>query len=251
MSPPPPGQAGLPPPGGAGLLPPGGAGLPPGQRIYAIGDIHGCLDKFRALHAIIRADLRAYPIARPLIIHLGDYIDRGPDSAGVVRALMAMDDLPVINLMGNHEQTALAALDGEGAACADWLAYGGEAALRSWGLSPAGPRSAWRLPAAETAWLRALRPHHVVGGYIFVHAGLRPGVPLAEQSLEDRLRIRRPFLDSDVDFGAVVVHGHTPTRARLPERHANRINLDTGAVFGGPLTCGVFEGDSVQFLSAE
>ena len=76
-------------------------------------------------------------------------------------------------------------------------------------------------------------------------------MPLAEQSLEDRLRIRRPFLDSDADFGAVVVHGHTPTRGRVPERHANRVNLDTGAVFGGPLTCGVFEGDRVQFLSVD
>ena len=224
--------------------------LLPGQRIYAIGDIHGCLDKFRALHATIRADLAAYPIARPLIIHLGDYIDRGADSAGVVRALMAMDDLPVVNLMGNHEDTALAALGGEGAACADWLACGGEAALRSWGLDPAGPRADWRLPEAEHAWLRALRPHHVASGYVFVHAGLRPGVPLAEQSLEDRLRIRRPFLDSNADFGAVVVHGHTPTRDRTPERHANRINLDTGAVYGGPLTCGVFEGDMVAFLTA-
>lgn len=225
--------------------------LPAGQRIYAIGDIHGCLDKFRALHVTIRADLRAYPTARPLIIHLGDYIDRGPDSAGVVRALMAMDDLPVINLMGNHEDTALAALAGEGAACADWLHQGGETALRSWGVDPAGLRAAWKLPSAELAWLRALRPHHVAGGYVFVHAGLRPDTPWAEQTLQDKLRIRRPFLDSDADFGAVVVHGHTPTRSRAPERHANRINLDTGAVFGGPLTCGVFEGGTVQFLSAD
>jgi serine/threonine protein phosphatase 1 len=229
---------------------PGGAGLAKGERIYAIGDVHGCLDKFTGLHAAIRVDLRAYPIAHPLIIHLGDYIDRGPDSAGVVRALMAMDDLPVISLMGNHEQTALAALNGEGAACADWLAYGGDAALRSWGLDPHGARTDWRLPEAELAWLRALRPHHAAGGYVFVHAGLRPGVPLAEQTLQDKLCIRRPFLDSEADFGAVVVHGHTPTRGRVPERHANRINLDTGAVYGGPLTCGVFEGETVQFLSS-
>ncbi len=229
---------------------PSAAGLPPGQRIYAIGDIHGCLDKLRALHATIRADLRAYPIARPLTLHLGDYIDRGPDSAGVVRALMDMCDLPIINLMGNHEQTALAALGGEGAACADWLHQGGEPALQSWGLDAAGPRAGWQLPDAELAWMRGLAPHHVAGGYVFVHAGLRPGLPLAEQSLEDKLRIRRPFLDSDADFGAVVVHGHTPTRSRAPERHRNRINLDTGAVFGGPLTCGVFEGETVQFLSA-
>lgn len=223
--------------------------LPPGQRIYAIGDVHGCLDKLLALHRIIRADLAAYPIARPLLIHLGDLIDKGPDSAGVVRALMAMDDLPCINLMGNHEDTALAALAGEGAACADWRAIGGDAALRSWGLDPEGPRAAWRIPEAERAWMQALRPHHAAGGYIFVHAGLRPGVALADQTLEDKLRIRRPFLDSTADFGALVVHGHTPTRGREPERHPNRVNLDTGAVYGGPLTCGVLEGDSLSFLA--
>ncbi|NCY25694.1 MAG: serine/threonine protein phosphatase, partial [Alphaproteobacteria bacterium] len=146
--------------------------------------------------------------------------------------------------------TALAALGGEGAACADWLAYGGDVALRSWGLDPEGPRAAWRLPAAEHAWLAALRPHHVAGGYIFVHAGIRPGVPWAEQSLEDKLRIRRAFLDNEEEHGAIIVHGHTPTRGRAPERHRNRVALDTGAVFGGPLTCGVFEGEKLYFLSA-
>ena len=246
---PPTAGAGFPPTAGAGLPPTGGAGLPAGERIYAIGDIHGCLDKLRALHAVVRADLRAHPIARPLLLHLGDLIDKGPDSAGVVRYLMALTDLPAIHLMGNHEDTALAALAGEGAACADWLAFGGGTALRSWGLDPGGPRAAWRLPEAEHAWLQALRPHHAAGGYVFVHAGLRPGVPLAEQTLEDKLRIRRPFLDSAADWGAMVVHGHTPTRSRLPERHANRINLDTGAVYGGPLTCGVFEGDRMSFLA--
>ncbi len=224
--------------------------LPPGERIYAIGDIHGCLDKLLALHRTIRADLAAYPIARPLVVHLGDYIDRGPDSAGVVRALMGMKDLPVINLMGNHEDTAIAALGGEGAACADWLAYGGDAALRSWGLDPEGPRDAWRLPAAELAWMRGLPVHHRAGGYIFVHAGLRPNIAWEHQAREDKLRIRRPFLDSDANFGGMVVHGHTPTRGRAPERHRNRVALDTGAVFGGPLTCGVFEGEKLYFLSA-
>lgn len=224
--------------------------LPPGERIYAIGDVHGCLDKLQALHAVVRADLKAYPIARPLLIHLGDYIDRGPDSAGVVRYLMAPTDLPpTINLMGNHEDTALAALDGEGAACADWMAYGGEAALRSWGLDPAAPRDTWRIPDAELAWMRALPVYHRAGGYIFVHAGLRPNTAFEHQTREDMLRIRRPFLDSDANFGAIVVHGHTPTRGREPERHRNRVALDTGAVYGGPLTCGVFEGDTVAFLS--
>ncbi|MDW8316185.1 MAG: metallophosphoesterase family protein [Rhodovarius sp.] len=222
--------------------------LPPGERIYAIGDIHGCLDRLRALHAEIRADLAARPCRCASIIHLGDYIDRGPDSAGVVAYLIDCD-LPCVNLMGNHEATALAALDGDGAACADWLAYGGDAALRSWGLDPYGPRSTWRLPPAHIAWMRGLRLMHRAGPYLFVHAGIRPGVPLAAQAPEDLLRIRRPFLDSDADHGAIIVHGHTPTRSRRPERHHNRINLDTGAVYGGPLTCGIFEGEGVEFLS--
>ncbi len=223
--------------------------LPPGERIYAIGDIHGCLDKLRALHGTIRADLKAHPCRRHTVVHLGDYIDRGPDSAGVVAFLRGCD-LPCVNLMGNHEATALAALSGDGAACADWLAYGGDAALRSWGCDPAGPRSGWHLPEADLAWMRSLPATHRAGGYFFVHAGVRPGIPLDAQDPEDLLRIRRPFLDSDADHGAIIVHGHTPTRGREPERHANRINLDTGAVYGGPLTCGVFEGAKVEFLSA-
>lgn len=223
--------------------------LPAGERIYAIGDIHGCLDKLRALHTIIRADLKAAPCRRFTVVHLGDYIDRGPDSAGVVAYLRGCG-LPCVNLMGNHEATALAALSGDGAACADWLACGGDAALRSWGCDPDGPRSAWRLPEVDLAWMRALPATHRAGRYFFVHAGVRPGLPLDAQDPEDLLRIRRIFLDNETDHGAIIVHGHTPTRARLPERHANRINLDSGAVFGGPLSCGVFEGGRVEFLTA-
>ena len=223
--------------------------LPRGERIYAIGDIHGCLDKLKALHAAIRADLKAYPVAQSLVVHLGDYIDRGPDSAGVVRTLMNFE-LPSIFLMGNHEATALAAMDGDGAACTDWLYNGGDAALSSWGLDPNGPRGAWRPPAEHVAWMRGLRLSYRHGGYLFVHAGIRPGVPLEAQDSEDLIRIRRPFLDSQADHGVIVVHGHTPTRDRLPERHSNRVNLDTGAVYGGPLTCGVFEGEKLEFLTA-
>ncbi|RVT99012.1 serine/threonine protein phosphatase [Rhodovarius crocodyli] len=223
--------------------------LPRGERIYAIGDIHGCLDKLKALHAAIRADIKAYPVAQAVVVHLGDYIDRGPDSAGVVRTLMNFE-LPSIFLMGNHEATALAAMDGDGAACTDWLYNGGDTALRSWGLDPDGPRGAWRPPAEHVAWMRGLRLSYRHGGYLFVHAGIRPGVPLEAQDSEDLIRIRRPFLDSQADHGVIVVHGHTPTRDRLPERHSNRVNLDTGAVYGGPLTCGVFEGEKLEFLSA-
>jgi serine/threonine protein phosphatase 1 len=223
--------------------------LPLGDRIYAIGDIHGCLDKLRALHDAIRQDVKVDPPRRFIVIHLGDYIDRGPDSSGVIEHMMTTT-LPCVHLMGNHEATALAALAGDGPACADWLAYGGDAALRSWGQDPEGQREAWRLPEPHLRFMRGLGVSHREGPYLFVHAGVRPGIPLDQQDPEDLLRIRRPFLDSDADHGAIIVHGHTPTRSREPERYHNRVNLDTGAVYGGPLTCGVFEGERVEFLSA-
>ncbi len=222
--------------------------LPPGDRIYAIGDIHGCLDKLLALHEAIRQDVKADPPRRFVVVHLGDYIDRGANSAGVIDHLL-VTTLPCINLCGNHEATAMAALAGDGAACADWLAYGGYAALRSWGQDPDGPREAWVVPQAHRQFMAELAMSHRAGGYLFVHAGVRPGIPLDQQDPEDLLRIRRAFLDSDADHGAVIVHGHTPTRTREPERYRNRVNLDTGAVYGGPLTCGVFEGGRVEFLS--
>jgi serine/threonine protein phosphatase 1 len=157
----------------------------------------------------------------------------------------------VVNLLGNHERTMLDALAGEPAAVTDWLYSGGAQALASWRIDPASPIPSWStaIPAAHRAFLADLALHHRVGGYLFVHAGLRPGVPLERQSLDDLLRIRGAFLHSDADFGAVVVHGHTPVR-HGPEIRANRVNLDTGAVFGRDLTCGVFEGDRLGFLFA-
>jgi serine/threonine protein phosphatase 1 len=157
--------------------------------------------------------------------------------------------IPVVNLMGNHEHTMREALRGERAAATDWLFAGGRPTLESYGLDPDGPREAWAevIPARHIAFLDRLALSHRAGGYLFVHAGVRPGVKLDAQTPEDLLRIRQPFLYTAQDLGAVVVHGHTPVKA--PQIHRNRIAIDTGAVFGGALTAAVLEGARIGFLS--
>jgi serine/threonine protein phosphatase 1 len=227
--------------------------LPRGRRIYAIGDIHGCLAQLRHLHAAIADDLSRRPPASAALVHLGDYIDFGPDSAGVVGLLAAgppIAGLPTINLIGDHERTALSALSGDGAAATDWLHLGGDAALRSWGISAAMPRDEWRagIPARHVAFLETLAIEHREGDYLFVHAGIRPGVPLHAQAEDDLLGIRQSFLSSEQDFGVIVVHGHSTSHA--PSIRPNRISIDTGAGHGGKLTCAVFEEDGVAFLQA-
>jgi serine/threonine protein phosphatase 1 len=234
---------------------PAPARLPTGRRVYAIGDVHGCADRLAMLHAQIARDLADRPVAKPLLVHIGDYVDRGPDSAGVVEMLARATTpvarlLPVVNLMGNHERTMLDALAGERAAITDWLHTGGREALVSWGADPDAP-AGWRgaIPDAHLDFLHALPLHHRVGGYLFVHAGIRPGIPLAHQATDDLLRIRGDFLSSERDHGFVVVHGHTPVRHGA-EVYENRIAIDTGAVFGRPLTCAVLEDARVAFLEA-
>lgn len=230
------------------------ATLPPGRRIYAIGDIHGCARQLSHLHARIAEDLASRPVPSALLLHIGDYVDRGADTAGVIELLV--DGCPIagmemVNLMGNHESTMLDALSGERAAGTDWLFAGGKAALQSYGIDPDGPRDRWTslVPQAHQDFLRALILMHREGGYAFVHAGVRPGIPLEQQARDDLLRSRQPFLYSEADFGAVVVHGHTPVKA--PVIRHNRIAIDTGAVFGGKLTCVMLEADALGFLTAD
>ncbi len=227
--------------------------LPPGQRIYAIGDVHGCLDRLEALHALIADDLAARPTPEPLLLHLGDYVDRGPDSAGVVAKLAAgshLPDVPTINLMGNHEQMMLAAVaTGDTDATELWLANGGANSLLSWGVPRSAQPKEWPsyLPKAHLIFLRDLAVCHAAGSYLFVHAGIRPGIPLERQTRHDLMWIREPFLSFKESFGPVVVHGHTPRQE--PTVRPNRIGIDTGAVMGGVLTCLVLEEDRLAFMT--
>jgi serine/threonine protein phosphatase 1 len=227
--------------------------LPPGRRVYAVGDIHGQRDKLTELHRLIAADLAARPARLAVLVHLGDYIDQGPDSAGVVAMLAGgfpVPGLPVIDLLGDHERMLLDALSGDRAAATDWLWAGGREALESWGLDPGMPREAWltALPPDHVAWLRSLVLTHREGDYLFVHAGIRPGVKLADQTADDLVSIRQPFLSAEKDLGVIVVHGHSSVPSvRIG---ANRIGLDTGAGLGGSLTCAVLEDDVVAIIAA-
>jgi serine/threonine protein phosphatase 1 len=227
--------------------------LPNDRRVYAIGDVHGSLSQLRALHAAIAEDLTARPIASAVVVHLGDYIDHGPDSAGVLALLIAGTGIlgaRMVTLMGDHERMLLDALQGDRAAATDWLWSGGRATLASWGLPADLPREDWprALPPDHVAFLRHLQVTHREGDYLFVHAGIRPGVPLAQQSRGDLLGIRQPFLWSEQEFGVVVVHGHTATPA--PVTLVNRIGVDTGAgVTGGKLSCVVLEADQLALLA--
>jgi serine/threonine protein phosphatase 1 len=226
--------------------------LPRGRRVYAVGDIHGCRDKLVALHGLIAADFAVRRTGSAVLVHLGDYVNQGPDSAGVVALLAAGTPIPgiaVVNLLGDHERMLLDALDGDRAAATDWLWAGGKDALGSWGLDPALPREAWEaaLPAAAVAWLRRLVLTHREGNYLFVHAGIRPGVALPDQSRDDLTTMRHPFLSTEQDLGVVVVHGHS-SNPSVPIL-SNRIGLDTGAGMGGKLTCAVLEDDLVGLLA--
>lgn len=225
------------------------AALPPGLRIYAIGDIHGRLDLMDELHERIVADAAARPIARCRLVYLGDYVDRGPDSRGVIERLLAPPPggFERIALLGNHETMLLDALADRHAA-GHWRNNGGGATLRSYGL-PAGcamAAFAAALPPAHRVYLEGLDLSHRAGGYYFVHAGIEPGLPLDAQPREAQIWIRNRFLDSTADHGAVVVHGHTPVDD--VEWRPNRIGIDTGAFFSGRLTALVLEGEGHRLL---
>ena len=227
--------------------------LPPGHRVYAIGDVHGCLDRLMRLHHAIADDLKDRPVAKTSLVHLGDYIDRGPDSAGVIGWLSSAPSPPgiteTVNLVGNHEELFLAALDSRSLeAVTVWNMNGGGASLASWGIGPDFDPPEWpaRIPPEHIQFIRGLSLTYRTGTYLFVHAGVRPGVELTAQKREDLLWIRWPFLFSTEDLGAVIVHGHTP--AARPEVRRNRIGIDTGAVLGGKLTCAVLEQALVGFI---
>jgi serine/threonine protein phosphatase 1 len=216
--------------------------------IFAIGDIHGSLRKLRSL--IGRCERYAGGQLTTFIF-LGDYIDRGPESAGVISYVIDLQArLPerVIALKGNHEAIALDVVDG--ATPADhWLGQGGIETLRSYGV-----RSAGELPGAHVKWLRSLPLSYDDSRRFFVHAGIDPDRPFDAQRDTDLFWIREPFLSDRRDHGRLIVHGHTPINGRKPDLQSNRLNIDTGAVFGGPLTAAVFceaEIKPIAFVQAD
>ena len=225
-----------------------------GRRVYAVGDIHGCSERLNLVHRRIASDLRARPAEDVTLIHLGDYIDRGPDTAGVLSLLAGEPDFAVdrtVNLMGNHEEMALQAIAfGDERQAEAWLANGGAAALSSWGIPRHARIEDWPelLPREHLRFMSRLSLQYRVDDYLFAHAGVRPGTPLDQLSRRDLLWIREPFLSSSLAFGAIVVHGHTPQAD--PVLRPNRIGIDTGAGRGGRLTCAVLEDDKVAFFAA-
>lgn len=227
-------------------------------RIYAVGDVHGHANRLKHMHEAIRRDLDGAPEPDALLVHLGDYIDRGPDSAGCLSLLTAgppIPGVPTVNLLGNHERMLLDALEGTTHDAMLWLSNGGGAALESWGIAPWTPPGRWaeRIPETHLGLLRGLSRTHEAGGYLFVHAGVRPGVPLAHQQEHDLIWIREGFLDWDGTMlpeapDQIIVHGHTPSKR--PEIRRNRIGIDTNAARGGPLTCAVLGSGPPRFLQA-
>lgn len=230
---------------------------PEGLRIYAIGDIHGCVAQLDRLLAQISLHASGGPQIK--LVFLGDYVDRGPDSKGVIDRLVALKaESGALCLRGNHDQAVLNFL-ADANFYRSWKGFGAADTLLSYGVRPplfdddealAECQRAFAevLPESHRRFLLGLEPQIILGDYAFVHAGVRPGVALDQQSLDDLLWIRDDFLLSRQDFGKVIVHGHTPIEA--PERHANRIAVDTGAYATGRLSAAVLERDLVSFMTA-
>ena len=234
--------------------------IPAGTRVYAIGDIHGTLAPLRELLRLIQEHAAQHnSCTRNVVVYLGDYVDRGTDSRRVIDLLLG-EPLPgfeSVHLKGNHEESLLLFLADE--QCGpQWLIYGGDATLYSYGVRPPPPTDlaglkrarlefSQKLPPTHLDFLRRLSLLHCEGDYVFVHAGVRPRVRLDRQNPEDLLWIREEFLQSDADFGKVIVHGHSISEA--PTVRGNRIGIDTGAYASGRLTCLVLEETHRQFLA--
>lgn len=240
--------------------PPPGPAVPDGSRVFAIGDIHGRMDLLDRLLARIIEDVRNAPPQRVAVIFLGDYLDRGPQVRHVIETLVegppqGLHGADWICLRGNHEEYALGFLDDDMLGAA-WLRNGGIATLRSYVdqmdeqtlLDPPALGFLFKkaLPAAHLKFLNRLPLWHVEGDYLFVHAGVRPGVALVDQCPTDLLWIRDGFLKYPGPGAGVVVHGHTPVT--LPDVTPYRIGIDTGAYYSGNLTALVLEGTRRRFL---
>lgn len=229
-----------------------------GYRAYVVGDVHGRLDLLDRLLSEIERELAEYPPQKTLLVFLGDLVDRGPSSAQVIERLRnyRRDDVRTVFILGNHEEVLLRILDGDASLIQSWLRFGGAQCLKSYGVDPLevsvldGPsgieaiRTA--IPGEHQQFLRTFVDTCRFGDYLFVHAGIRPGVPVDQQLQSDLRWIREPFLVDETDHGCVVVHGHTINP--LVEEKPNRIGIDTGAYRTGVLTALAVEGTQRWFL---
>lgn len=234
------------------------------MRSYAIGDIHGQLGLLTDLHGLIAQDMALHGPAP--VIHIGDLVDRGPDSAGVVGYLAAgiAGGADWVVLKGNHDRMFTTFLNDPSAqdpGLRSDLSYlhpriGGAATLASYGVGHAGDRplapvhaeAVRAVPRAHRDFLQACPAWHRRGGVVFVHAGIRPGLPIEAQAEDDLVWIRKPFLEDTRDHGALIVHGHTAVDR--PTHHGNRVNIDSSAAYGGPLSAIVIEGAEVWQITA-
>ncbi|MCW3835482.1 metallophosphoesterase family protein [Sphingomonas canadensis] len=234
--------------------------IPPGRRIYAIGDIHGRADLLDQLLDAVGQDDAARPRADTELVFLGDLIDRGPDSAAVVRRVRELCRAGVARLLkGNHEEVFVNAAFGDARCARGVMGLGGVATLKSYGISEDQARNgsfddlsrliSRRVPQDDIAFLDGAEDMIVIGDYLFVHAGIRPGVPLEEQKGNDLRWIRESFLKSGADHGLMVIHGHsiTPDVEEMP----NRIGVDTGAFFSGKLSAIGLEGAARWVVSVQ
>jgi serine/threonine protein phosphatase 1 len=231
---------------------------PEGRTIYAVGDIHGRLDLLEKVFRDIDNDKKGIGSSQVAEIFLGDYIDRGPDSAGVISRLIDRGRrVETIFLRGNHEQLLLNFVEG-GNRLEEWRALGGVPTMLSYRVEAdflAGDASddevraefIRRMPGDHQEFYATTSSYCDAKPYLFVHAGIRPGVKIDEQSITDLLTIRKGFLDFGKDFGRIVVHGHTPVMQ--PELHPNRINIDTGAFATHNLTCLKIDAEGARVLS--
>ena len=233
-----------------------GARTPPDTIVYAVGDIHGRSDLLEEMQRGIAAHTALRSAKRKLIVYLGDYVSRGINARAVVDLvrLHRPRGFEIVALKGNHEDLLLRFLDGDLDAGRHWFEYDGLDTLAHYGLQFEigrgfdALRAVFReaLPPEHLAFFRSLLVSHTEGDYRFVHAGVLPSVPLRVQTDHDQMWIRRPFLESVLDHGAVIVHGHCVTPE--PQVRRNRIGIDTGAYKSGILTCVVLEGAARAFL---
>lgn len=238
---------------------------PPNTRLYAIGDLHGHREPLASMLDLIEEDMRGRQIKNVRVVLLGDYVDRGPDSAGLIDDLIALKQrdsaVEFVFLKGNHENGMLSFMREPTGKRSDWLEWGGVETLQSYGIEvdadcsldhqaqELSKRLSEAMPQAHLDFLNALELYHICGGFLCVHAGIRANFPLAEQEERDLTFIREGFLDYDGLHPWRVVHGHTITKQ--PEILPNRINVDTGLYKHGVLSCAVIENDQIDILQVK